>query len=190
MKSLYLLSILVLLSFIGVPAALSAQKKVPRLYEGLAQRKACKSFPEKGFGYALLLPPHEGYMAEYNPSAAYELQLHCLSYAYNASRYMYDRFGSWNAETTVAADTPRKAFIWWDVALLGDPARRFHVFTYGEESEVMFTAFRVFDQVGNDCLAPVHPDSRALILKLTKEMKKLAPSEAFLSAFQGSGRIP
>lgn len=190
MKTLQLLPGLVFLCALVMPLQLPAQKKAPRLSEGLASRKVCKDFPEKGYRYALLLAPGEAYMAAYNPSQSYEVQFHCLSSAYTASQYMYDKFGSWNAETTVAADTERKAFIWWDVALLGDPAKRFHVFTYGEESDVVFTAFRVFDQVGNDCLAPDHPNSRALLSKLAKEMKRVAPSNTFLSAAQRSGNNP
>lgn len=60
---------------------------------------------------------------------------------------------------------------------------------YGEESDLMFTAFRVFDEAGNDCLNPDHPDMRAIVERLMKDLKNSSSSEVFMKKFSAAWRV-
>ncbi len=168
---------------------LSAQAEIPSLKYGLKSRKKCTAFPNDSYGYALLANPKEAYPVKNHPvRKSYELQFHCLGFSYESSEYLFIRFGDWTEKLTVAASGIRPVFVWKDVTLLGDE-KRYLVLSYGEESDLMFTAFRVFDEAGNDCLNPDHPDMRAIVERLMKDLKNSSSSEVFMKKFSAAWRV-
>ncbi len=168
---------------------LSAQAEIPSLKYGLKSRKKCNHTPHNTFLYAFLATPDESYQIKgYAVPKSYELQLHCLNFSYESSEYLFIRFGDWTEKLTVQADVARSVFVWKDVTLLGDE-KRYLMLSYGEESDLMFTAFRVFDEAGNDCLHPDHPDMRAIVERLMKDLKNSSSSEVFMKKFSAAWRV-
>lgn len=168
---------------------LSAQTEISDLKYGLQSRKKCTHTPHNTFLYALLATPEEAYQIKgYAIPTSYELQLHCLNFSYESSEYLFIRFGDWSEKLTVQADVARSVLVWKSVTLLDDE-KRYLVLSYGEESDLMFTALRVFDEQGNDCLHPDHPDMRAIVERLMKDLKNSSSSEVFMKKFSAAWRV-